>query len=119
MTGFHQYIVSPVDHVVSLLFNLLSRRFEFQADRFACKLEHGAALRAGLVRLQVGVYIPEYMTSFSSNPESQHVTEGCVGELEKRARKQADFSQQSPSLLSGVRAQVVEMFDKKDRERNI
>jgi len=47
-----QYIVSPVDHVVSLLFNLLSRRFEFQADGFACKLDHGRALRAGLVRLQ-------------------------------------------------------------------
>jgi len=74
--GFHQYIVSPVDHVVSLLFNLLSRRFEFQADGFACKLDHGRALRAGLVRLQVGANIPERMTVLSSNTTPPHVTKG-------------------------------------------
>lgn len=47
-----QHIISPVDHVVSLAFNLLSRHFEFQADAFACKLHHGPALRNGLIRLQ-------------------------------------------------------------------
>jgi len=47
-----QQIISPVDHVVGLLQNCLSRRFEFQADKFAVDLNYAKELRGGLIRLQ-------------------------------------------------------------------
>lgn len=50
---FFQYIMSPVDHIVSFLMNILSRRFEFQADRFGAGLGEGfdEALRSGLIKI--------------------------------------------------------------------
>mmetsp|Transcript_34276 Transcript_34276/g.47512 ORF Transcript_34276/g.47512 Transcript_34276/m.47512 type:complete len:446 (-) Transcript_34276:169-1506(-) len=47
-----QQIVAPIDHVVGFLNNMLSRRFEFQADEFAVNLNYAESLRGGLIRLQ-------------------------------------------------------------------
>lgn len=47
-----QHTVIPLQHLVSLGLNLVSRAFEFQADAFAKKLGYAAPLRAGLVKLQ-------------------------------------------------------------------
>jgi len=47
-----QLVISPLDTVLGFLMNVLSRRFEYQADAFAVKLGYGKELRAGLIRLQ-------------------------------------------------------------------
>ncbi|KXX73323.1 CAAX prenyl protease 1 [Madurella mycetomatis] len=46
-------ILGPMDNVIKLLMNILSRRFEFQADAFANKLGYNAALCRSLIKLQV------------------------------------------------------------------
>jgi len=48
---FFQFIMSPVDHVLSFLMNILSRKFEFEADGFAVKLGYSSELRNGLIKL--------------------------------------------------------------------
>mmetsp|Transcript_11412 Transcript_11412/g.16832 ORF Transcript_11412/g.16832 Transcript_11412/m.16832 type:complete len:513 (-) Transcript_11412:263-1801(-) len=50
---FFQTIWSPVDHVLSFLMNILSRRNEFQADAFAVGLGYAPELQRGLVKLQL------------------------------------------------------------------
>ena len=35
-----QMILMPVEAVIGMAMNAISRRFEFEADRFACELEH-------------------------------------------------------------------------------
>lgn len=47
-----QFIISPIDHIVGFVFNILSRMYEFQADAFAKKLGYAKELREGLIRLQ-------------------------------------------------------------------
>lgn len=47
-----QHTVTPLQHIVSFILNLVSRAFEFQADAFAKKLGYAAPLRAGLIKLQ-------------------------------------------------------------------
>ncbi|GAB1314183.1 zinc metalloprotease [Madurella fahalii] len=46
-------ILGPMDNVIKLLMNILSRRFEFQADAFADKLGYNAGLCRSLIKLQV------------------------------------------------------------------
>lgn len=46
-----QLIIGPVDELLGLLSNAVSRRFEFQADAFAVKLGRGEALIAALCTL--------------------------------------------------------------------
>ncbi|KAJ6679734.1 CAAX PRENYL PROTEASE 1 [Salix purpurea] len=58
-----QHTVIPIQHLVSLGLNLVSRSFEFQADAFAKKLGYGSALRAGLVKLQ-----EENLSSMNTDP---------------------------------------------------
>jgi len=50
---FFQFIMSPVDHVLSFAMNMLSRKFEFQADNFAKKLgtEFAHSLQVGLIKI--------------------------------------------------------------------
>ncbi|KZF24588.1 hypothetical protein L228DRAFT_245558, partial [Xylona heveae TC161] len=45
--------LAPLDTVVKLLMNILSRKFEFQADAFAVKLGYSAELAKSLIKLQV------------------------------------------------------------------
>lgn len=33
-------IISPLESVVGIAMNAVSRRFEYQADQFACELQH-------------------------------------------------------------------------------
>lgn len=47
-----QHTVIPIQHIVSLGLNIVSRAFEFQADGFAKKLGYGKSLQAGLIKLQ-------------------------------------------------------------------
>ncbi|KAL1838608.1 hypothetical protein VTJ49DRAFT_2476 [Mycothermus thermophilus] len=46
-------ILGPLDNVVKLLMNILSRRFEFQADAFAKNLGYSNELARSLIKLQI------------------------------------------------------------------
>jgi STE24 endopeptidase len=46
-----QYIISPVDVIIEFLSNMLSRLFEFQADRFAVEQGYPEELKEGLITL--------------------------------------------------------------------
>jgi len=45
--------LSPMDTVVKLLMNILSRKFEFEADAFAVRLGYRQELAKSLIKLQV------------------------------------------------------------------
>lgn len=45
--------LSPMDTVVKLLMNILSRKYEFQADAFAQKLGYSVELAKSLLKLQI------------------------------------------------------------------
>ena len=55
MIGFILFsdALSPLDAVVKFLMNILSRRFEFQADEFAMSLGYTKELARSLIKLQV------------------------------------------------------------------
>lgn len=42
-----------MDTVIKLLMNILSRRYEFQADEFAVKLGYSTELAKSLIKLQI------------------------------------------------------------------
>jgi len=46
-------VLGPMDTVLKLLMNILSRRFEFQADAFADNLGFNAELARSLIKLQI------------------------------------------------------------------
>ncbi|KAL3428307.1 prenyl protease ste24 [Phlyctema vagabunda] len=46
-------ILSPTDTVIKLLMNILSRRYEFQADDFALNLGYKTELARSLIKLQI------------------------------------------------------------------
>ncbi|KAL9587372.1 MAG: hypothetical protein Q9212_000299 [Teloschistes hypoglaucus] len=45
--------LAPMDTVVKLLMNILSRKFEFEADEFAVKLGYSTELARSLIKLQI------------------------------------------------------------------
>jgi STE24 endopeptidase len=45
--------LAPMDTLIKLLMNILSRRFEFQADAFARNLGYKAELASSLIKLQI------------------------------------------------------------------
>ncbi|KAL8767464.1 MAG: hypothetical protein Q9209_006050 [Squamulea sp. 1 TL-2023] len=45
--------LAPMDMVVKLLMNLLSRKFEFEADEFAVRLGYSTELAKSLIKLQI------------------------------------------------------------------
>ncbi|KIN03786.1 hypothetical protein OIDMADRAFT_158613 [Oidiodendron maius Zn] len=45
--------LAPMDTVIKLLMNILSRRYEFQADEFALKLGYSTKLARSLIKLQI------------------------------------------------------------------
>ena len=45
--------LAPMDTVIKLLMNIISRRFEFQADSFARGLGYQSELAASLIKLQI------------------------------------------------------------------
>ncbi|PLB34415.1 zinc metalloprotease [Aspergillus candidus] len=55
MVGFLLFsdALAPMDAVVKLLMNILSRRFEFQADAFAVQLGYSKELASSLLKLQI------------------------------------------------------------------
>ena len=46
-------VLGPMDTVIKLLMNILSRRFEFEADGFARGLGYQAELARSLIKLQI------------------------------------------------------------------
>ncbi|KAF9429218.1 hypothetical protein BGZ76_001642 [Entomortierella beljakovae] len=68
------YLYSPVDSVISFIANMISRRYEFQADAFARDLGYAASLASGLIKLQLknlGTMNPDWLHSMyhRSHPE--------------------------------------------------
>ncbi|KAB8070494.1 peptidase family M48-domain-containing protein [Aspergillus leporis] len=55
MIGFILFsdALAPMDAVVKLLMNILSRKFEFEADAFAVKLGYSEQLASSLLKLQI------------------------------------------------------------------
>ncbi|PGH15700.1 hypothetical protein AJ79_02294 [Helicocarpus griseus UAMH5409] len=55
MIGFILFsdALAPMDAVVKLLMNILSRKFEFEADEFAVKLGYSTELAKSLLKLQI------------------------------------------------------------------
>ncbi|KAL4781193.1 peptidase family M48-domain-containing protein [Aspergillus varians] len=55
MIGFLLFsdALAPMDAVVKLLMNILSRKFEFEADAFAANLGHSEELSQSLLKLQI------------------------------------------------------------------
>jgi STE24 endopeptidase len=47
-----QLLYSPVQHVLDFLSNVITRKFEYQADEFAVKWNRGPILRSALIKLQ-------------------------------------------------------------------
>ncbi|MCJ1309152.1 hypothetical protein MMC25_002807 [Agyrium rufum] len=45
--------LAPMDTVIKLLMNIISRKFEFQADEFAVKLGYSKELAKSLIKLQI------------------------------------------------------------------
>lgn len=45
--------LAPMDTVIKLLMNILSRRYEFQADKFAQNLGYSTELAGSLIKLQI------------------------------------------------------------------
>ena len=45
--------LAPMDLVIKLLMNIMSRKFEFQADAFARNLGYQAELASSLIKLQI------------------------------------------------------------------
>ncbi|KAI8057356.1 peptidase family M48-domain-containing protein [Syncephalis plumigaleata] len=45
------YIFSPVESILSFMMNMLSRKYEFEADAFAKKLGYTEDLKSGLIKL--------------------------------------------------------------------
>jgi len=45
--------LAPMDTIIKLLMNILSRRYEFQADEFAQKLGYSTELARSLIKLQI------------------------------------------------------------------
>ncbi|KAL5718685.1 Ste24 endopeptidase [Ranunculus cassubicifolius] len=84
-----QHTVTPIQHLVSFVMNLVSRAFEFQADAFAHKLGHGLSLRGGLVKLE-----EENLSAMNTDPwySAYHYSHpplverlAAIDELEKKA----------------------------------
>eukprot|EP00903_Cladosiphon_okamuranus_P011068 g10449.t1 len=50
---FFAVMWAPVDHLLGVLMNMLSRKNEFQADAYAVKLGYSKGLQSGLVKLQL------------------------------------------------------------------
>ncbi|KAG9285367.1 hypothetical protein G9A89_010842 [Geosiphon pyriformis] len=46
-----QHIYAPVDHALTFLMNILSRKHEFEADAYAKKLGYAEELRSGLIKI--------------------------------------------------------------------
>jgi len=57
---------SPVQHVLSFVMNMLSRKHEFEADAYATKLGYATELKQALVNLQKenkGTMLPDALYS--------------------------------------------------------
>ena len=85
-----QYIISPVDVVIEFLSNMLSRLFEFQADRFAVEQGYPEELKQGLITLH-----KENKSSYNIDPlySTYHFSHPPLIEriraIDKESKKQA------------------------------
>ncbi|KAG0316090.1 CAAX prenyl protease 1 [Dissophora globulifera] len=68
------FLYSPVESVIGFITNMISRRYEFQADAFARDLGYAGSLASGLIKLQLknlGTMNPDWLHSMyhRSHPE--------------------------------------------------
>ena len=68
------FLYSPVESVIGFTTNMISRRYEFQADAFARDLGYAGPLASGLIKLQLknlGTMNPDWLHSMyhRSHPE--------------------------------------------------
>ncbi|KAF9348497.1 CAAX prenyl protease 1 [Mortierella sp. NVP85] len=68
------YLYSPVESITGFITNVISRRYEYQADAFARELGYAASLASGLIKLQLknlGTMNPDWLHSMyhRSHPE--------------------------------------------------
>eukprot|EP01118_Nematostelium_gracile_P008124 TRINITY_DN267_c0_g2_i2.p1 TRINITY_DN267_c0_g2~~TRINITY_DN267_c0_g2_i2.p1 ORF type:complete len:438 (+),score=63.37 TRINITY_DN267_c0_g2_i2:64-1377(+) len=73
MIIFFEFLMSPIDHILSFLQNLLSRHYEYQADNFAKQLGLSKSLKSGLIKLvgeNLSDFKPDhwYSTYHNSHP---------------------------------------------------
>ncbi|KAF9582564.1 hypothetical protein BGW38_000053 [Lunasporangiospora selenospora] len=69
-----QYLYTPIESVMAFVRNMISRRYEFQADAFARDLGYASSLSSGLIKLQLsnlGTMNPDWLHSmyYRSHPE--------------------------------------------------
>ncbi|KAG0357188.1 hypothetical protein BGZ54_000421 [Gamsiella multidivaricata] len=68
------FLYAPVESVIGFITNMISRRYEFQADAFARDLGYASSLASGLIKLQLknlGTMNPDWLYSMyhRSHPE--------------------------------------------------
>lgn len=62
---FNELVYTPLGPLLSLGVNVISRKFEFQADAFACSLGKSDPLQTGLVKVSNDSFSIEFMIRFS------------------------------------------------------
>ncbi|KAL9614152.1 MAG: hypothetical protein Q9167_001362 [Letrouitia subvulpina] len=98
--------LAPLDTVIKLLMNVLSRKFEFQADEFAVKLGYSKELAKSLIKLQVqNLSTMDADWMYASYHFSHPILPERLGALgwkggETKAYKQ-DPDAEKPSVASG------------------
>lgn len=85
-----QLMTGPLDELLSLLSNMVSRAFEFQADRFGVSLGHGQQLKEALFVLDTENKGPPnvdalYSTYHYSHPPLPERLRAIEAELKKKA----------------------------------
>ncbi|KAI9865901.1 MAG: hypothetical protein M1813_001868 [Trichoglossum hirsutum] len=103
--------LTPMDTIVKLLMNILSRKYEFEADAFAVKLGYSTALARSLIKLQIQnlstmdadwVYA-SYHFSHPILPERLGAL-GWYGEKNKELREQIDASKKDKDEATVLKA---------------
>ncbi|KAL8695511.1 MAG: hypothetical protein Q9218_000089 [Villophora microphyllina] len=98
--------LAPMDTVVKLLMNILSRKFEFEADEFAVKLGYSTELAKSLIKLQIqNLSTMDADWMYASYHFSHPILPERLGALgwsgkEKKADPKA-MDNQKPGVVSG------------------
>ncbi|KAI4159052.1 MAG: hypothetical protein LQ342_006898 [Letrouitia transgressa] len=98
--------LAPLDTVIKLLMNVLSRKFEFQADEFAVKLGYSKELAKSLIKLQVqNLSTMDADWMYASYHFSHPILSERLGALGWKGGETKAYKQQSdvekPSVASG------------------
>ena len=86
------FIYSPVQHVTAFVMNIISRKFEFEADAFGVKLGYGEDLAKSLILLQkenksTPISDPLYSAYHHSHPPLLQRLEAIEKEIKNKGKK--------------------------------